>query len=58
MATSNNPYEDGDRVEVKRGDGWLSGTVVKTVLARCHVVLDDSFMTVVDDYHDIRREKS
>ena len=55
--SSNNPYEEYDRVEVKRGDGWLAGTVTKIVLARCHVMLDDSMMTVVDDYHDIRRER-
>ena len=56
MSTSHNPYEEHDRVEVKRGNGWLGGTVVKTVLARCHIMLDDSFMIVVEDYHDIRRE--
>ena len=54
MAASN-PFEEHDRVLVKRGDSWISGTVVKTVLARCHIMLDDSFMIVVDDYHDMRR---
>lgn len=55
MSSAQNPYEEYDAVEVKRGESWLSGTVVKTVLARCHVMLDDSMMIVVDDYHDIRR---
>lgn len=55
MASANNPFEEYDTVEVQRGDGWLRGTVIKTVLARCHVMLEDSMLTVVDDYHDIRR---
>ena len=55
MGSTNNPYEEYDAVEVKRGDSWLSGTVIKTVLARCHVMLDDSMRVVVEDYHDLRR---
>lgn len=58
MGASNNPFDTGDRVEVSRGAGRLAGTVVKTVLARCHVKLDDNGLIVVDDYHDIRRATS
>jgi len=55
MGSSNNDYKPGDRVQVQRGDGWLDGTVLTTILARCHIQLDDCERVVVDDYHEIRR---
>lgn len=56
MSTSNNPRQPGDRVQVRRGVGWLRGIVIKTVLARCFIQLDDSARVVVDNYGDIRDE--
>lgn len=52
MAVSNNPYRPGDRVAIPRGEGWLTGTVVKTVLARTFVQVDDRVF--VDDYHFVK----
>lgn len=50
MGTSKNPYRVGDSVQIRRGEGWLVGTVVKTVLARVHVRIGERIF--VDDYHD------
>ncbi len=54
MGTSNNPYRPGDRVTIPRGDGWLAGTVVKTILARTFVQVDDRVF--VDDWHLVKPE--
>ena len=58
MSIAHNPYATDDRVKVQRGEGWLEGTVVKTVLARCHVQLDsiddEPGRIVVDNYNDVR----
>lgn len=51
--SSKNPIKVGDVVKVKRGDGWLEGTVIKTVLARCHIQIDDR--VYVEDWHTCRR---
>lgn len=53
MTTSNNPYKPGDTVSIRRGEGWLTGTVIKTILARCHIRIDGRVF--VEDYHDCRR---
>ncbi len=53
MGKSKNPFKVGSTVKIKRGDGWLEGTVVKTVLARCHIKIGDRVF--VEDWHDCRR---
>ena len=55
MGTSKNPFRVGDPIAIQRGEGWITGTVVKTVLARCFVKIGDRVF--VDDYHDWRRAK-
>ena len=57
MSTSNNPYMPSDRVQVRRGSGWLAGKVIKVVLARCHVELD-SGKVVVDNYQEVRKDET
>ncbi len=52
MSISNNPYKPGDVLSIQRGEGWITGTVVKTVLARCHIEIDDKVF--VEDYHKCR----
>ena len=60
--SANNPFKVGDRVKVQRGGRWLSGQVVKTVLARVHVQLDglngSPGKVVVDNYHEVRQDDS
>lgn len=51
--SSKNPIKVGNTVSIKRGDGWLTGTVVKTVLARCHIDIDGKVF--VEDWHTCRR---
>lgn len=53
MSTSNNPYRKGDKVRIERGPGWLSGTVIKTILARVHILIDGRVF--VEDWHDCKR---
>jgi hypothetical protein len=53
MGTSKNPFKVGHVVKIKRGDGWLTGTVVKTILARVHIQIDGKVF--VEDWHDCRR---
>ncbi len=53
MSTSNNPYKKGDKVRIQRGAGWLDGTVIKTILARVHILIDGSVF--VEDWHDCKR---
>ena len=51
--SSKNPFKPGDVVRIKRGDGWLAGTVIKTVLARCHIKIGDKVF--VEDWHLVKR---
>ena len=53
MSISNNPYRKGDKVSIKRGAGWLDGIVIKTILARVHILIDG--MVFVEDWHDVKR---
>jgi hypothetical protein len=53
MGTSDNPYKKGDTVRIERGAGWLTGTVVKTILARVHIQIDDRVF--VEDWHSCKR---
>ena len=53
MGRSDNPFKAGDVVQIQRGEGWLTGKVVKTVLARCHIKIDDRVF--VEDWHDVRK---
>ena len=52
MGRSDNPFKAGDVVRIKRGDGWLTGKVVKTILARCHIKIDDRVF--VEDWHEVK----
>jgi hypothetical protein len=54
--SSTNPFKPGDTVSIQRGAGRLSGTVVRTILARVHIQIDDK--VYVEDWHDCRRRKS
>ncbi|HUW44360.1 MAG TPA: hypothetical protein VMW50_01065 [Dehalococcoidia bacterium] len=53
MSTSNNPYRKGDKVRIERGAGWLHGIVVKTILARVHILIDGNVF--VEDWHDVKK---
>ena len=53
MSSSNNPYRKGDKVRIQRGEGWLYGTVTKTILARVHILIDGKVF--VEDWHDCKR---
>ncbi len=55
MSTSNNPYRKGDTVSIERGAGWLTGTVIKTILARVHIQIEDK--VYVEDWHDCKKEQ-
>ena len=55
MSISNNPYKKGDKVSIARGDGRLVGIVVKTILARVHILIDGKVF--VEDWHDVRRRR-
>lgn len=51
--SSVNPFKPGDTVRIKRGAGWLTGTVVKTILARVHIQIEDR--VYVEDWHSVER---
>lgn len=51
--SSVNPFKPGDTVSIKRGAGSLTGTVIKTILARVHIQIDD--MVYVEDWHECKR---
>lgn len=53
MGTSDNPYKKGDTVRIERGAGWLYGIVIKTILARVHILIDGSVF--VEDWHDVKK---
>lgn len=53
MGRSDNPFKVGDVVRIQRGEGWLVGQVVKTVLARCHIKIDERVF--VEDWHDVKQ---
>lgn len=53
MSKSDNPFKVGETVSIKRGAGWLTGTVIKTILARVHIQIDDRVF--VEDWHDCER---
>jgi len=53
MGRSGNPFRTGDTVRIQRGAGWLTGEVVKTILARCHIKIGDRVF--VEDWHDVKR---
>ena len=53
--SSTNPFVVGDTVSIKRGAGRLTGTVVKTILARVHIQIDDKVF--VEDWHNCKRRK-
>jgi hypothetical protein len=57
--SSTNPYKKGDRLSFKRGDSWLTGTVVKTKLARCFIRVDGEFdfRVFVENYHNCKPAK-
>ena len=55
MSKSSNPYKVGDTVSIARGEGRLVGTVVKTILARVHILIDGKVF--VEDWHEVRRRK-
>lgn len=52
--SSKNPIKVGDEVSIARGNGRLTGEVVKTVLARCHIEIDGKVF--VEDWHSCRRK--
>ena len=52
--SSTNPFRAGDVVRIQRGDGWLTGTVVKTILARVHIQIEDR--VYVEDWHTCKRD--
>ncbi len=54
--SSTNPFRKGDPVSIKRGAGWITGTVVRTILARVHIEIDDR--VYVEDWHQCRKEKT
>jgi len=53
MSRSDNPFKVGETVSIKRGVGWLTGTVIKTILARVHIQIDDK--VYVEDWHECKR---
>lgn len=53
--SSVNPFKVGDTVSIERGAGRLTGTVIKKVLARVHIQIEDR--VYVEDWHDCRRRK-
>lgn len=55
MMSSNNPYRKGDKVSIERGQSRLAGTVLKTVLARVHILIDGKVF--VEDWHDCKRRR-
>lgn len=55
MGRSDNPFKVRQVVSIKRGDGWLTGTIVKVVLARCHINIDGKVF--VEDWHNCKRKE-
>ena len=55
MSRSDNPFRVGETVSIKRGDVWLTGTVIKTILARVHIQIDDK--VYVEDWHTCKRKE-
>ena len=55
MSKSDNPFKVGETVSIQRGVGWLTGTVIKTILARVHIQIDDR--VYVEDWHDCKLEE-
>lgn len=53
MGKSDNPFVVGDTVRIKRGDHWLEGYVIKTILARCHIQIDSKVF--VENWRDCKR---
>ena len=53
MGRSDNPFKVGDSVRIQRGEGWLTGRVIKTILARCHIQIDGKVF--VEDWHNCKR---
>jgi hypothetical protein len=53
VSKSDNPFVVGDTVSIKRGDGWITGYVIKTILARVHVQIDSRVF--VENWHDCKR---
>lgn len=51
--SSVNPFKAGDVVRIERGTGWLTGTVVRTILARVHIQIEAK--VYVEDWHDCKR---
>lgn len=56
MGTSDNPFIVGDTVSIKRGDRWLTGYVIKTILARVHIQIDSKVF--VENWRDCRKERA
>lgn len=52
MSKSDNPFKVGETVSIQRGAGWLTGTVIKTILARVHIQIGDRVF--VEDWHDCK----
>lgn len=52
--SSDNPFVIGDTVSIKRGDHWLTGYVIKTILARVHIQIESKVF--VENWHDCREE--
>ncbi len=53
MSKSDNPFKVGETVSIERGVGWLTGIVIKTILARVHIQIDDK--VYVEDWHTCKR---
>lgn len=49
---SKNPHKPGDTLSIKRGYGWITGKCIKTVLARCHILIDGRVF--VENYQQCR----
>jgi uncharacterized protein (DUF2342 family) len=54
--SSDNPFVIGDEVSIKRGAGWLTGYVIKTILARVHIQIDSKVF--VENWHDCKKERT
>jgi hypothetical protein len=53
VSRSDNPFKVGETVSIQRGAGWLTGTVIKTILARVHIQIDAK--VYVEDWHTCKR---
>lgn len=51
-----NPYKVGDTVSIKRGYFWITGTIIKTVLARCHIKIGERVF--VENYQHCKTEEN